>query len=992
MKKLLLSLLLLPSIGFGSGIFNPGTGSGVAGGVTVYPATATASFPYGLSASTISVTTITLSGFPTGVPLYVDGSGAISARAIRLDADVINVLPEENGGTGESLYDDGEILIGNGSTGGLDKTTLTAGSNITITNGPGSIQIAASASGGSGGSPIAVTTGTYATYSNPAISSPLVVGVFRESQFRIRASGTTGYFELDSSSVTLLGNSIPAANIAAGTLGASVVASSITNASIVAYETALEGVLDLPDMQGQISDTQIANDAIDGGTGGEIQDGTITAADLGADSVDASELASSAIQSGDIESGDLPADGYASTYVNVTGDTMTGQLTNTSSVTVTGSEGLRTTYGAVLGSATISNLTSGRCVETGAGGLLTVAAAACGTGGGGGGSPLAITTGTYPTYANPAVSSPVTVGVFNETQFITRYGASGTTAYFEINGASVTMLGTSIDLSGAEATGVLAAARFPALTGDVTTSAGNLATTAASVQGNIRRFTNTVTMDSSFTVNSDAWLGTPGKAVTISSNAVTPGATFYQNGIIQLGSQFSASLPLQTDAAKNIVSSAIDASGSQLTGTLAAGRFPALTGDVTTSAGNLATTAASVQANIRRFTNTITVDSSFTVNSAALLGAPGQAVTISSNVITPGATFYQNGLIKTQLTASRCVETDASGNLSVAAGVCGTPSAGGGDSLGSHIATMTVTANYGIVGSTQSMTSFNSMTTSVTVTGTAGLLVNAKTDMRGGVYLPNTNLVTANYTVTSTDTVILASAPASTGQLVVTLPDASTLIGQVLTITKVNETTFTVKINGASGDVINGTNSITLNGYTQTATFMAATNNIWAPWGTGIQMTPDYIGPGNQGTTLNTINVASTSLCGSFYNTVPVQVDSMTVHIGTVSGSIDVGIYDNLGVRLASTGFVAANAAGRRNVALTSVLNLPPGFYWACLATSSLTGTFASKSPTTHNYTGFQSCTTTSAPGLPATLAFPCGNTARLVDPGIWGHVVGGGF
>lgn len=46
--------------------------------------------------------------------------------------------------------------------------------------------------------------------------------------------------------------------------------------------------------------------------------------------------------------------------------------------------------------------------------------------------------------------------------------------------ANVSLLGSSIDLSGAEATGTLAAGRFPALTGDVTTSAGALATTIAS--------------------------------------------------------------------------------------------------------------------------------------------------------------------------------------------------------------------------------------------------------------------------------------------------------------------------------------------------------------------------------------------------------------------------------------------------------------------------------------------------------------------------------
>jgi hypothetical protein len=47
--------------------------------------------------------------------------------------------------------------------------------------------------------------------------------------------------------------------------------------------------------------------------------------------------------------------------------------------------------------------------------------------------------------------------------------------------STVSLLGQSIDLGTSEATGTLAAGRFPALTGDVTTSAGSLAATLASV-------------------------------------------------------------------------------------------------------------------------------------------------------------------------------------------------------------------------------------------------------------------------------------------------------------------------------------------------------------------------------------------------------------------------------------------------------------------------------------------------------------------------------
>jgi hypothetical protein len=51
------------------------------------------------------------------------------------------------GGTGQTSYTDGQLLIGNSSGNGLTKATLTAGANIIITNGNGSIEIAASAPG-----------------------------------------------------------------------------------------------------------------------------------------------------------------------------------------------------------------------------------------------------------------------------------------------------------------------------------------------------------------------------------------------------------------------------------------------------------------------------------------------------------------------------------------------------------------------------------------------------------------------------------------------------------------------------------------------------------------------------------------------------------------------------------------------------------------------------------------------------------------------------
>lgn len=62
-------------------------------------------------------------------------------------ANVTGTVLEANGGTGETTYANGQLLIGN-AAGGLTKATLTAGSNVTITNGDGAITIASTGGGG----------------------------------------------------------------------------------------------------------------------------------------------------------------------------------------------------------------------------------------------------------------------------------------------------------------------------------------------------------------------------------------------------------------------------------------------------------------------------------------------------------------------------------------------------------------------------------------------------------------------------------------------------------------------------------------------------------------------------------------------------------------------------------------------------------------------------------------------------------------------------
>ena len=75
---------------------------------------------------------------------YADPAFITSLAASKLTGAVAVV----NGGTGQTSYTDGQLLIGNSTGNTLAKTTLTAGSGITVTNGAGSITIAATAGGG----------------------------------------------------------------------------------------------------------------------------------------------------------------------------------------------------------------------------------------------------------------------------------------------------------------------------------------------------------------------------------------------------------------------------------------------------------------------------------------------------------------------------------------------------------------------------------------------------------------------------------------------------------------------------------------------------------------------------------------------------------------------------------------------------------------------------------------------------------------------------
>jgi len=72
------------------------------------------------------------------------------AIAIATKKDTTAIEAVATGGTGQSSYTNGQLLIGNSTGNTLTKAKLTAGSGITILNGAGSITISSSGGGGGG--------------------------------------------------------------------------------------------------------------------------------------------------------------------------------------------------------------------------------------------------------------------------------------------------------------------------------------------------------------------------------------------------------------------------------------------------------------------------------------------------------------------------------------------------------------------------------------------------------------------------------------------------------------------------------------------------------------------------------------------------------------------------------------------------------------------------------------------------------------------------
>ena len=85
------------------------------------------------------------SGNQLSVDLKTNGGIVLEGSDMKIDVGqsaVEGTLPVVRGGSGQTSYSDGQLLIGNSSGNTLAKATLTGGSGVTVTNGNGSISVA----------------------------------------------------------------------------------------------------------------------------------------------------------------------------------------------------------------------------------------------------------------------------------------------------------------------------------------------------------------------------------------------------------------------------------------------------------------------------------------------------------------------------------------------------------------------------------------------------------------------------------------------------------------------------------------------------------------------------------------------------------------------------------------------------------------------------------------------------------------------------------
>lgn len=155
---------------------------------------------------------ITSSGGTTpdiALTLKANGGLVTETNALAVDlgaSSITGTLGVADGGTGQTTYTDGQLLIGNSTGNTLTKATLTAGTGVTITNGSGSVTVAGTAASTSVVGVVQLTDSTSSTSTTTAATPNAVKSAYDLANAALpKAGGTltgnvdntsTGYFDL----------------------------------------------------------------------------------------------------------------------------------------------------------------------------------------------------------------------------------------------------------------------------------------------------------------------------------------------------------------------------------------------------------------------------------------------------------------------------------------------------------------------------------------------------------------------------------------------------------------------------------------------------------------------------------------------------------------------------------------------------------------------------------------------------------------------------